>query len=211
MADLDRFSEQAATWDDDPGHAARAGEAAALVRDVLPLHPGMRVLEIGGGTGLLARALAEDVDTVVVTDGAPGMAEAARAALADPRYAGWEARLYDIEHDPLPEERFDLVLGQLTLHHMGDVSAVIGRCAELLRPGGRVALIDLDRDPDGHFHAAVHDFHGHDGFARDDVRRWLEDAGLTDVALTDAGVVRRPVDDEEREFPMFLATARRAD
>lgn len=209
MSDTDRFSEQAATWDDDQAHVERASAVAAVVRGAVPLRGDMHVLEIGGGTGLLARALADDLGTVVVSDVAPGMVDAATTALAGPRYAGWEARLYDIEHDPLPEERFDLVMGQLALHHMGDVAAVVRRCAELLRPGGWVALVDLDRDTDGDFHASVHDFHGHDGFTRESVRDWLEQSGFTEVRLTDAGAITKEVDAAPREFPMFLATAHR--
>lgn len=207
---MDRFSEQAATWDDDPAKVERARDVAAAIRRVVPLQAGTRALEIGGGTGLLARALVDDVASVVVTDVAPGMVEVAQAALDDPRYAGWSARLYDIEHDPLPADRYDLVLGLLTLHHMGDVATVVERCASLLQPGGHLALADLDRDHDGAFHATVHDFHGHDGFERTDVARWLEAAGLDDISFTDAGSVAKELPDGSvRDFSMFLATARR--
>lgn len=207
---MDRFSEQAATWDDDPAKIERAREVAAVIRRQVPLRAGTEAIEIGGGTGLLARALADDVGTVVVTDVAPGMVDVARAALDDPRYAGWSARLYDIEHDPLVEERYDLVLGLLTLHHMGDVRTVVQRCAELLRPGGHLALADLDRDHDGAFHATIHDFHGHDGFERTDVAAWLEDAGLEGISFMDAGSVAKELPDGSvRDFSLFLATARR--
>lgn len=205
---MDRFSAEAATWDEDPAHVERARSVAGYVRDAVALRPDMRVLEIGGGTGLLSRELAGDVGRVTVTDVAPGMVEAAKGALDDPRYAGWEARLFDIEHDPLPDERYDLVLGLLALHHMGDVAGVVGRCTQLLREGGQVALVDLDHDPEGHFHRHVHDFDGHDGFTRDDVRGWLEAAGLGDVAVVDCGVVTKEHEGQERDFPMFLATGR---
>ncbi|QIX26388.1 class I SAM-dependent methyltransferase [Nocardioides sp. JQ2195] len=208
MDDIDRFNEDAATWDDDPDHVERARSVAGLVRQTIALGEDTHALEIGGGTGLLARALVDDLGTVVVTDVAPGMVEAARGALDDPAYAGWEARVYDIEHDPLPDERFDLVLGQLALHHMGDVATVVRRCAELLRPEGWVALVDLDHDPRGDFHASVHDFHGHDGFDRGSVLQWLEEAGLTDVAVIDAGTVTKEVGSSEQEFPLFLAIGR---
>lgn len=208
MGDTERFNEKAATWDEEPGHVERAGSVAEVIRGALPLTTEMRVLEIGGGTGLLARALAGDIGSVLVTDVAPGMVDAATKALADPRFDGWTAQLYDIEHDPALSERFDLVMGQLALHHMGDVAAVVRRCAELLKPGGWVALVDLDRDRDGAFHASVHDFHGHDGFTRDDVQKWLTEAGLVDVATTDAGAVTKEVDGGTRDFPMFLATGR---
>lgn len=203
----DRFSESAATWDDDPGHVERARSVADVVRRVVPLRPDLHALEIGGGTGLLARALASDLGTVLVTDVAPGMVEAASQALGKPEYDGWAARRYDIEHDPVLDERFDLVLGQLALHHMGDIPAVIRRCAELLRPGGRVALVDLDRDAEGAFHQHVHDFDGHDGFTREDISAWLVQAGFDEVALTDAGHVEKA----EGTFPMFLATGRLPD
>lgn len=205
---MDRFSDEAATWDEDEGHVERARSVARVVRERVALRRDMDVIEIGGGTGLLSRELAGDIRRATVTDVAPGMVEAAKGALADPRYDGWEARRYDVEHDPLPQDRCDLVLGLLALHHMGDVAAVTRRCAQLLRPGGQVALVDLDHDPDGHFHAHVHDFDGHDGFTRDDVQAWLEAAGFVDVALSTAGSVTKERDGQEQEFPMFLATGR---
>ncbi|MDN5797400.1 MAG: class I SAM-dependent methyltransferase [Intrasporangium sp.] len=206
---MDRFSEDAPTWDQRPGHTERARSVADVIRAALPLRADMRALEIGGGTGLLARALAGDLGRVVVTDVAPGMVAAAHQALDDARYVGWEARRYDIEHDPLPDASFDLVLGLLTLHHMDDVASVIGRCAQLLRPGGYLALVDLDHDPAGAFHAGVPDFHGHDGFRREDVRAWFKAAGLVEVSLTTAGSVTHETDGGPRDFPMFLATGRR--
>ncbi|NYG59330.1 ubiquinone/menaquinone biosynthesis C-methylase UbiE [Nocardioides daedukensis] len=209
MDETARFNEEAATWDTDPDKVRRATDVAEVVRHAVPLRGDMRALEIGGGTGLLARALADDLDTVLVTDVAPGMVAAAARVLDDPRYAGWESRLYDIEHDPLPEERFDLVLGQLALHHMGDVASVVRRCAQVLRPGGWIALVDLDHDPHGDFHASVHDFHGHDGFTRAEVTRWLSESGFTDISMTDAGAVTKDVGGEDRDFPMFLAAGRR--
>jgi 2-polyprenyl-3-methyl-5-hydroxy-6-metoxy-1,4-benzoquinol methylase len=206
----DRFSDEAAGWDEKPGHAERARDVADRIRATVPLRPDMAVLEIGGGTGLLSRNLADEIGTATVTDVAPGMVAAARAALDDPRYAGWQAYRLDIEHDDVPAERYDLVLGLLALHHMDDVATVVARCASLLRPGGRVALVDLDHDPDGAFHAHVHDFDGHHGFTREDVAGWLSAAGLTDVELADAGTVTK--DDgagQQRDFPMFLATGLR--
>ena len=64
-----------------------------------------------------------------------------------------EVSVFDVEHDELPAERYDLVLALLALHHMGDVAAVIDRCGRLLAPAGHLALIDLDHDADGAFHA----------------------------------------------------------
>lgn len=206
---LDRFSEAAATWDERPGVEQRTATIADGIRSAVPLSRNDSALEIGGGTGLLARALADDIGTALVTDVAPGMVDTARTVLADARYAGWRAELFDVERDELPDERFDLVLSQLALHHMGDIGAVVERTFALLRPGGHVALADLEHDADGGFHRHVHDFHGHHGFTRDALVGWLTDAGFEDVRIQVAGHDTKEVDGEEREFPILLATGRR--
>ena len=206
---MDRFSEMAATWDEAPGHVERARTVADAVAAAVPLRDDVRMLEIGAGTGLLSRAMADRVGTAVVTDVAPGMVEVAAQRLEESGLAGWSARVFDIEHDDLPAERFGLVVGLLTLHHMGDIPAVLARCAELLEPGGWVAMVDLDHDHEGAFHSHLHDFDGHHGFTRASVSTWLEDAGFVDVAVSDAGSVVKGEPGHEQEFDMFLAVGRR--
>lgn len=169
----------------------------------------MTVLEIGAGTGLLSRALAGEVGRAVVTDVAEGMVAVATQALAQPRFSGWRAERLDIEHDPLPQERFDLFLSQLALHHMGSIETVLGRLFELLRPGCQVALADLEYDADGGFHRHVTDFHGHPGFTREQLAGWLRQAGFIDVAVTHAGHDTKEVDGVQRRFPILLATGSR--
>lgn len=208
---MDHFDEEASGWDDQPHRVERAQIVAEAIRRAIPLRDAPTAVEIGGGTGLLSRSLAADLGPVTVTDVAPGMVAPAEAALDDPRYAGWRAVRYDAEHDPLPPDRYDLVLSLLALHHMGDVGAVVRTAFDLLRPGGHVALADLDRDPDGAFHADVEGFDGHDGFDRVTVTGWLADAGFVDVAVTTAHVEPMLVDGGERHFPAFLATGRRPD
>ena len=204
-----RFDDLAAEWDSRPHARERADMIAAAIRDTVPLSPAMRVLEVGGGTGLLSRALVDDIGTAVVTDVSGAMVDVAGEMLADPRYAEWSARRLDIEHDDLPDETFDLVLSQLALHHMGDVPGVIGRLAALLTPGGWAALADLEHDSDGGFHRHVHGFSGHHGFSREDLGRWLTAAGLVEVTVGDAGFDVKEVEGEERRFPLLLAAGRR--
>jgi len=204
------FSEQAAEWDDKPGRRERAAAIAASIRAAVPLDPAMTAIELGAGTGLLSRALAEDVGAVSVTDAAPGMVQVAEAVLRDPRYRGWSAWRYDVDVDPLPEARSDLVLSQLALHHMADPARVLRTAFALLNPGGHLALVDLDLDPDGHFHAEAHpDFEGPHGFDRDQVRSWLAQAGFVDIVLSTAHREPKVVDGVQRRLPLFLAAARR--
>ena len=82
----------------------------------------------------------------------------------------------------------------------------MARFRHLLRPGGRVALSDLD-DDGGRFHDA-HTHRHHDGFDRATLARWLAAAGFVDVAFATPHVVTKPVDGEARDFPLFLAVGR---
>ena len=79
----------------------------------------------------------------------------------------------DLESGSAPDERFDLVVASLVLHHVHDIPRVLAGFRDLLDPGGHVAIADLDTE-DGSFHAQVHDFDGHPGFDRDQIVRWLE-------------------------------------
>ena len=203
---MDRFSELAADWDAQPGRRERAAEVAEAIRRALPLRGG-NALEIGGGTGLLSRSLADVLGPVTVSDVAPGMVAAAAAAVA--QRPAWTAIRYDIEHDPVLSERYNLALCMLALHHMGDVPAVLGTMFELVEPGGHVALVDLDRDEEGGFHRHVHDFDGHHGFDRRTVEEWLSAAGFVGGATTTAASETKIVDGVEKHFPLFLATAAR--
>ena len=197
------FDERAATWDDDPGKAARADQVAEAIRASVPLDPSMRVLEFGAGTGLLTQALREDVGPATLTDTSAGM----RQVMEDKIAAGAipDARVWDLDlsSGPLPDDRFDLVVSLMALHHIPDTDAVLANVAALLDPGGRVAIVDLDAE-DGSFHGQDrHDVHH--GFERNDLAERLRRAGFVDVEVGDCASVERG----DGTFPLFLAVATR--
>ncbi len=74
----------------------------------------------------------------------------------------------------------------------------------LLRPGGRIALADLDTE-DGSFHAADAEGIHHHGFDREGLADLVRAAGFTDVGFRTA----TEVEHESRRFPVFLLLARR--
>ena len=203
------FDSKAATWDDDPRRAERARAVADAIRAAVPLRPDMRAIEIGGGTGQLGRALAADVGSIEITDSSEGMVRAAGEASGACENCG--TRQFDVERDPLPDARYDLIVSQLALHHMGDVAAVIRRLFEIAAPGAWIALVDLDHDEHGDFHGHMDDFHGHHGFHRSDIARWLGEAGFVDVATSTALEMDPGADHHHQRFPLFLAVGRKAE
>lgn len=198
------FDDRAATWDD-PGKVDRARRVAEAIRAAVTLDPSQRVLELGAGTGLLTQALRPHVGPVTLTDTSAGM----RQVMEDKIAAGelTDARVWDLDlaSGPIPDDRFDLVVSMMALHHIPDTDAVLANVATLLDPGGRVAIVDLDAE-DGSFHGEGHG-HGeiHHGFERDDLARRMEAAGFVDVEVGDCTHVER----EDGTFPLFLAVGRR--
>ncbi len=200
------FDDEAATWDDDPGHEKRQVEVAGAVEQALDLNADTRALDIGSGTGRLSILLADKVASVVVTDASAGMTKVAQERI---EAAGLGDRLHAVQADLTTdslEGSFDVAWSSMALHHVPDLDALLRSVAGLLVEGGRLAIADLEADPDGAFHAGRAGFDGHHGFERKSLTAQLEAAGFTDVRFADATTVVK----NDREFGVFLCTATKA-
>lgn len=201
------FDTRAATWDDDPSKIERAGFVADAIRDAVATGGTTRLLEYGAGTGLIAQALADHVGPITLADVSQGMRQVMQDKVASGALPGsasvWEL---DLATDAPPDERFDLIVTVLTLHHIHDTARVLNGFARSLDEGGHVCIVDLDEE-DGSFHDSDSGFDGHHGFSREALTEWLTAAGFVDVAIAPC---YEDVKDG-RSYPMFLAVARRAD
>lgn len=197
------FDERAPDWDT-PERRERAEQVAAAVRAGVPLRADARLIDIGAGTGLLGLALLADVGEVVLAEPSAGMLAVAQdkiAAMGDSRVS---AVRFDLTADPPPGESFDLAVSLLVLHHLEDTPAALAAIYRLLRPGGWIALADLDTE-DGSFHDADAEGIHHHGFDRDALAVMARAAGFVDVGYRTA----TEVEHESRRFPVFLLVARR--
>jgi SAM-dependent methyltransferase len=143
--DPEAWDREAATFDDEPDHGLRdrATRQAwrALLLEHLPPAPA-RVADLGCGTGTLALLLAEEGYEVDGVDFSPEMVAAAQRKAGDGlplRFA-----LGDASAPPLPAGTFDVVLSRHVLWALPDPSEALARWISLLRPGGRLLLVEGD-------------------------------------------------------------------
>ena len=106
----------------------------ALLGDVA----GMRVLDAGCGPGFYAEALAEAGASVTAFDASPDLVRRARLRVGSRA----DVRLWDLEQPLswLSDDRFDLAVMALVIHHVRDRSQALSELHRVLRPGGRLVL-----------------------------------------------------------------------
>ncbi|HEX7339388.1 MAG TPA: class I SAM-dependent methyltransferase [Rhodanobacteraceae bacterium] len=206
-ANIERFNTLADQWDDDPIRVLTGQKVARAIRNALAPQGTERALELGAGTGLLTMILASRVATLTALDSSAAMLDVLRGKLAQRGTDNVTVVEGAIPAD-VPAGPFDLVYSSMTLHHIADVPAALKAIAARLAPGGRVALADLDTE-DGSFHGDAAGV-AHHGFDRDTFAQWLRGAGLEEVSLSTAFVTRHTAaDGSTREYPLFLAVARK--
>jgi ubiquinone/menaquinone biosynthesis C-methylase UbiE/broad specificity phosphatase PhoE len=111
------------------------------------LPPGLHILDVGTGLGVLAIMLAEDgAESVIGIDVSPGMLEQAeylRLSLQSEAAQRVSFRLAPVQMLPFQNERFDAVTCRLLLHHSRKPERILREIARVLRPGGLLVLAEL--------------------------------------------------------------------
>jgi ArsR family transcriptional regulator len=194
------FRSEAGRWDrmrDElfgPGYYLRALPG-------LLLDPSWVVGDLGCGTGPVAESLAPFVERVIAVDGSPSMLAEARTRLG--AYDNVEIRHGKLDDLPLEDRALDAAMLALVLHHLADPGRVLAEVARVLRPGGRVLVVDMlphDRED-----LARRMGHVWLGFAEETIASQLAGAGFESIRHA-----RLPVDPEAGGPALFATSARRA-
>jgi SAM-dependent methyltransferase len=198
----DLFRDKAADWDSRPVPQQISDGVVRAMLARVPLSPDLVVMDFGAGTGLIARGLAPYVAHLHAVDVSDAML--AQLAAKEELRGKVTAHCQDLLTQPL-DLRVDLVVSAMAMHHVEDTAGLLAAFHAHLRPGGRVALADLDAE-DGPFHPPGTVGVYHSGFDRDALGAQLTAAGFEDVRFETATVVKK----DGRDYPIFLVTARRA-
>jgi len=198
-----RFNRMAVDWDSNPTRVELARAVAGAIGQAIPIRPDMTVLDFGAGTGLLCLVLLPHVRAITAMDTSGEMLRVLSDKLAAAGIQNVRTLHADISSGgPLTAE-FDLVVSSMALHHVQDAPAAIVRLCTGLKPGGWLALADLDKE-DGSFHGDNASGVYHTGFERTELIAWFAAAGLTDVALR----VAHRIDRGGRVYDVLLVRGR---
>ena len=135
------------------------------------------LLDVGTGTGRVLELLGQDVGAAIGIDSSREMLTVARMNLDKAGLTNCQVRQADMYQLPFPADRFDVVTLHMVLHYADDPARVIAESARVLRPGGRLVLVDFA----AHEMASLRDEHAHMwlGFGESDIAGMVGGAGLT--------------------------------
>jgi len=171
----------------------------ALGHFLLLLSPRIRVADLGAGEGMISQLLARNAEKVYCIDSSPRMVEVGKELAVKNGLQNLEYKLGDIEDVPLADKSVDLAILSQALHHAEKPLLAIQEAHRILRPGGRLAILDLAE----HQFEKARDLYADKwlGFSENDLYRHLRETGFRSVEVT-------PVAEEEQDpgFVTLLAT-----
>jgi ubiquinone/menaquinone biosynthesis C-methylase UbiE len=143
--DVGSFDRRARSYERDWRAEFHALVVAGAAEVALAALPGpAAVLDVGCGTGALLRTLADRLPAGVELSGvdpAPAMLEVASGTLGPDRQVGLARAV--AERLPFRDASFDLVVSTVSFDHWADQPAGLAETARVLRPAGRLVLVDL--------------------------------------------------------------------
>ncbi|MEO0452991.1 MAG: metalloregulator ArsR/SmtB family transcription factor [Verrucomicrobiota bacterium] len=141
--------------------------------------PEVDIADLGAGEGWLTLLLAQRANHIIAIDNSPKMVEFAKNQLKERKIKNVEYRLGDLSAPPIDESSIDLVIFSQALHHAENPELAIRNAASLLRPGGRLLILDLLQHQFEKAHEIYHDQWL--GFSESQLQNWMRGAGLRKI------------------------------
>ena len=175
------FATHAATWDQLRVMHVSEDEVEAAIRVAVGDKPIASLLDVGTGTGRILELLAPQAGRALGIDQSTQMLGMARARLERAGLRNAQLRQADLFALPGDRNGYDLVVLHQVLHYLDDPSRALREASRMLRPGGRLLVVDFAP----HEAEELRSEHAHRrlGFAHDEISGVLTEAGL-DVTLT---------------------------
>lgn len=169
----------------------------SLSEALLRLLPAMEIADLGAGDGSFSLLLAQRASNVIAVDSSAKMIEVGREQAKRQGMKNIEFRLGDFEEVPINDASVDLVFFSQSLHHALHPERAVHEAWRILRPTGRVVILDLAK----HRFEEAREMYADEwlGFSEAELEATLEKAGFEQVQ---ASVVDKEL---ETQFQTLLA------
>lgn len=194
----DYYEGKAEAYEDSERAADRHQIADAIMRKV-ELHADMSLMDFGSGTGMLLERIAPKVAKITAVDVSSAMNQQLRK-----KQTSIDCELEVLEMDLGTEsldQTFDGIISSMTMHHIEDVPAMFRTFYSLVKPGGFIAIADLETE-DGSFHTEDTGVF-HLGFSKEALLEFAKAAGFKNTEISLASTINKPHGD----YPVLLLTA----
>jgi ArsR family transcriptional regulator len=164
-----------------------------LAETLLQLMPPMVIADLGAGEGTFSQLLAQRAERVIAVDSSAKMVEFGARLAAENGIGNLEYRLGDLESPPIDDASIDLAFFSQSLHHAPHPAQAVAVAHRLLKPGGRIVILDLKK----HGFEQAREMYADTwlGFSEVELRGFLEKAGFESVQSW--------IVDHERQTPAF--------
>lgn len=170
-----------------------------LAHLLLAFVPELTIADLGAGEGTLSQLLARRAKKVICVDNSEKMVEFGSQLAKDNGIKNLEYRHGDLDEPPIKPESVDVAILSQALHHAQNPARAVAAAYRIVKPGGRIAILDLL----AHQFDKARDLYADTwlGFTEAQLHEFLETAGFHDI---DIAVVAR--DDQNPQFQTILAT-----
>jgi len=193
----DKFAFKASNYDEKPRRVKNSKEIGDKIKARIALKKNMHIVDFGAGTGLLLQELAPVVEKITAIDISPSMIKVLKEK-------NLPCKLDILELDLSKEDitiKADGIISSMTMHHIKDTKAMFQKLHSILKPGGFIAIADLDTE-DGSFHTEDTGVE-HFGFDREKFTQIAKKAGFKNCTIEDATIIPK----SHGDYSVFLLTA----
>ena len=201
------FDLKALIWDEDPQWVDMSFSVFASLSKLISLTKDMDLLDFGCGTGLLSYQALPHVRSVLCADTSCRMIDMVEKKIRSVELDNIKGvRIHPDDRSSFPGS-FDCIVSSMAFHHIEDIPLVLSRLYPSVKQGGSICIADLDPDS-GLFHESSYGIF-HNGFERDVMKSYLEDAGFRNIRIETACTMTKKLSGGDRDFSIFVAAAER--